>query len=187
MKKVFGLALIAAASVLSACSSTEAFKAKREANPGLCPNIIVLSDAARMIEFAGDQALENVAYSAEIAKVSLDCRFYNDEPIDASAVIHLAFGKGPAADANFYEYKYFIAVTRSDAEVIAKQVYAVPVKFDDKRDVKIVKEEIEEIIIPRATETTAGTNFEVVVGLVVTPRQAIFNRSGKSLKFPELQ
>lgn len=186
MKKVIGVALIAAASVLSACSSTEDYRARKEANPGLCPNIVVLSDAARMIEFAGEETLENVAFSAEVVDVSLDCRFYNDEPIDASAYIELAFGRGPAANAEAHEFKYFVAVTRKDVEVIAKQEYVIPVEFDDDRAVEVVTEEIEQIIIPRATETTAGTNFEVVIGLVVTPRQAIYNRSGKSLKFPEL-
>ena len=182
MNKALAFALLAALP-LSACGST---KEAKLANPAPCPNVVVLSDAARMIEFAGEEQLENIAWSAEVEGVSLACRYIGDKPIDATMKIDLAFGRGPKANARDREFAYWIAVTRTDREVITKQEYLVPVKFDDDKPVKRVEHEIEKIIIPRKDENTSGTNFEVVVGLVVTPQQAIYNRSGKSLKFPDL-
>jgi hypothetical protein len=70
--------------------------------------------------------------------------------------------------------------------VIEKAEFLIPVEFDKDRNVRIAKEKIDEILIPRKDNEVSGTNFEVVVGLVLTPQQAIFNRTGKSLKFPEL-
>lgn len=189
MNKALALALFAAALVLTGCVSDEsraARKAKREANPGECPNVVVLVDAARGIQFAGQQRVEDVAYTAEVTGVELDCRYFGDRPIDASLKIGFAFGRGPKGEAANHTFGYFVAVTRTNLEVIEKAEYGLAVKFDDDKPVVTRIEDIEKIIIPRASETTSGTNFEIVVGLVLTPEQAIFNRSGQSLKFPNL-
>lgn len=183
MNKALAVALIAAGAI-SGCA-TEDSKAARLKNPAPCPPVIVLKDAARAVEFDGEQALENVAYSAEFVKAELLCRYFTDKPIDASLKIKLAFGRGPKAQADKREFAYFVAVTRKDAEVIEKAEFRIPVTFDGDETTVVVSDEIDDIIIPRASKDISGTNFEVVVGLVLTPQQAIFNRSGKSLKFPE--
>ncbi len=188
MNKALALALFAAMLAGSACSSSEKAKAARERNPAPCPNVVVLEDAARAVVFDGDdQALENVAYTAEITNVALACRYFADEPIDASVEIDLAFGRGPKGLGEELDFTYFVAVTRKDLEVIEKAEYVIPVDFGKKGRIERVSQEIDKIIIPRASEKTSGTNFEIVVGLALTPDQARFNRSGKSLKFPEIQ
>lgn len=183
MNKALALALIAAAATASGCATN---KAKREANPGVCPNALVLADAARQIEFDGAEELENVAYTAEIQNIELACRFYEDKPIDASVKFTLAVGRGPKGEELQHDFTYFVAVTRTNLEVIAKQEYVIPAKFDEDEKVLVFEEKIDQILIPRANETIAGNNFEVVVGMALTPEQLLFNRSGKSLKFPEL-
>lgn len=186
MKKVVAGVLLAAAVATAGCGNI--FKRQtNKTNPAPCPNIIVLDDAARAIEFDGDKTLENVAYTAEITNVSLACRYFADTPITAEVDIDLAFGRGPKADAREHDYTYFVAVTRRDSQVIAKQEFTIPVKFKGDRDTARVREKIGKIVIPRADEKTSGTNFEVIVGMSLTADQAIFNRSGKSLKFPDLK
>jgi len=173
--------------LVAGCGGGRFSKEARESNPAPCPNIVVLEEAGRLIEFADkNKSISNVAFSGEIEDVSLACRYFGDQPIDVSIEVDLAFGRGPAATTNQKEFKYFVAVTRTNLEVIEKREFTIPVSFSNKKAIRRFEEEIENITIPRAKETTAGTNFEVVVGLVVTPAQAIYNRSGKSLKFPEL-
>lgn len=185
MNKALALALIAAAA--SGCASSKAEReARRSANPGECPNALVLSDAARQVEFDGDEKLQNVAYTAEIEGVDLSCRYYGDKPIDASLKVNIAFGRGPKGKDKEHPFTYFIAVTRTNFEVIEKKEYTLPIKFDDK-NVATVEEKIGKIVIPRANDTVSGTNFEVVVGMSLTPDEVLFNRSGKSLKFPNLK
>ncbi len=186
MKKHLAAALIAA-SVLGAAGCSGISREAQQANPAPCPNIIVLQDAARLIEFEGEETIDNVAYTGEILDAITVCRYFGDEPIEAEVEIDLAFGKGPQADENKKIFNYFVAVTRTDLEVIAKQDFAVPVDFGGRSEVVLKREEIDRIVIPRAGENTSGTNFEIIVGFSLTPQQAIFNRSGKSLKFPELQ
>ncbi|MFQ5563975.1 MAG: hypothetical protein ACE5FO_10455 [Parvularculaceae bacterium] len=185
MRKVVAGVFIAAALTTAGCSGFSREAKKR--NPAPCPNILVLSDAARAVEFDGEQTLEDVAYTAEITDVTLACRYFADKPIAAEVSVDLAFGRGPRAGSREHEYKYFVAVTRRDSEVIVKEEYTIPVKFDRDRDTARVREKIDKIIIPRASEKTSGTNFEIIVGLSLTADQVIFNRSGKSLKFPGLQ
>jgi hypothetical protein len=43
-------------------------------------------------------------------------------------------------------------------------------------------EEIDRIVIPRATADTSGENFEILVGLELTPEQLAFNRAGKRFR-----
>ena len=186
MNKGLAGALIAAAAAAAAAGCASNSKEARLKNPAPCPNIVVLQDAARLVEFDGEQRLEDVAYTAEIEGVSLACRYVGDKPIDAEAEISLAFGQGPKATADKRQYAYWVAVTRTDREVIEKREFVVPVDFGGDGSVKRTRQKIDKIVIPRKGEQTSGTNFEIVVGLVVTPQQAIYNRSGKSLKFPEL-
>lgn len=185
MNKLLALALIAAAA--TACSTSDKQRAAREANPAPCPNIIVLSDAARFIDFDGEERVEDIAYTGEIVDVGSACRYFSDEPIEMEVSIDFAFGRGPKATEDEKVFGYFVAVTRTDREVIAKEEYALPIDWDGDRAVAVERVEIDEIIIPRAGENVSGVNFEIVVGFAVTPEQAIYNRSGKSLKFPNIK
>ncbi len=186
MNKGLAGALIAAAVAALAAGCSSSRKEAQLKNPAPCPNIVVLQEASRLVEFAGEERIEDVAWTAEIEDVTLACRYVGDKPIDAEVAIRLAFGRGPKATADERQYAYWVAVTRTNREVIEKKEFVVPVEFGGDNAVKRVRQEIEEIVIPRKGEETSGTNFEVVVGLVLTPQQAIYNRSGKSLKFPEL-
>ncbi|MDP3595239.1 MAG: Tat pathway signal sequence domain protein, partial [Phenylobacterium sp.] len=44
------------------------------------------------------------------------------------------------------------------------------------------REKIGQVTIPRATQTTSGANFEILVGFDVTPEMAAFNRDGKRFR-----
>lgn len=187
MNKALAVALLAAAAAASAgCAGSERARAARLANPAPCPNVVVLNDAARQIDFSGSETLENVAFSGEIVGVQIRCRYYDDRPIEADVRVEFAFGRGPAAETFEKDFKYFVAVTRTNVEVIEKAEFIIPVKFGSSDTVKTARERIDQIKIPRANKDTAGTNFEIVIGFAVTPQQAIFNRSGKSLQYPEL-
>lgn len=190
MNKALAVALFAAAGLAVGCASDDAKQAraeKKSGNPAPCPNVIVLSDASRAVEFDGDQTLDNVAYTAEILDVELACRYFGEKPIEASVKIDLAFGRGPKGADKNKTFTYFVAVTRTNMEVIEKAEYTIPVEFGDKARVQTSRQKIGTIVIPRKDKDISGTNFEVIVGLSLTPQQAIFNRSGKSLKFPDLK
>ena len=185
MNKGIAGVLFAAGLLVAGCSGFS--KEAQERNPAPCPSTIALIDAARAIEFEGEERLDDIAYTAEIINVSSQCRYFADKPIDATVEIDFAFGKGPKGANGEKYFKYFVAVTRKDLEVIAKSEFVIPVEFGEKRTIVVKSDEIDKIIIPRMGEEISGANFEIVVGFILTPEQAIFNRSGKSLKFPNIQ
>ena len=93
MNKLLAGALFAAAASTTACGSFS--QSAQELNPAPCPNVLVLDDAARALEFDGEQSLENITYTAEITGVSIGCRYVEDKPIDVEVTVDMAFGKGP--------------------------------------------------------------------------------------------
>ncbi len=186
MNKLLASALIAAAMGVAGCSGLKKSTAG-DKNPAPCPNVVVLLDASRIIEFDGEERLEDIAYTGEITNVEIGCRYIEDKPIDVDIAIDLAFGKGPKGENGDKVFKYFVAVTRKDLEVIAKTEFLAPAKFTDKNTIVVANEDINKITIPRAGDHISGANFEIIVGFALSRDQIIFNRSGKSLKFPNLQ
>jgi len=178
---------VSTAAGLSACKSTaDALNigdAATKQNAGPCPRAFALYEASRIVEFRdNEQRFENVGFTGEINNVRSLCRYYNDEPIDANLEITFDLGRGPAASQNAATYEYFVAVTRKNVDVINKKVFPMQVTFPAGEDRVRVVEDVEEIIIPRATATTSGVNFEIVVGFELTEAQRQFNAEGRRFR-----
>jgi hypothetical protein len=152
-------------------------------NAGPCPMLGVLYDSSRLVEFKGEgERFQNVAFTGEMRGVRGLCRYTGSNPIELSLDIDMAFGKGPAADANSRVYRYWVAVTRANMAPIEKQYFDVRVEFPRGADRMAGSERIEKIVIPRANDTISGANFEILVGFELTPQQLAFNRDGKRFR-----
>jgi hypothetical protein len=152
-------------------------------NAGPCPFVKVLYDAARYQEFEGGrEASAAVGYTGEIQGISAACEYKSDEPITVEMELLFELGKGPAAKGEAKTYRYWIAVTHRNEDVLAKQFFELPVKFPDGQDRVRVTDKIDKVTIPRAKATTSGSNFEILVGFDVTPEMAAFNRDGKRFR-----
>ena len=152
-------------------------------NAGPCPFVKTLYDAARYVEFKeGREASANVGFSGEIQGISAGCQYKDEEPIKVAMDVLFELGRGPQAAGSQKTYRYWVAVTDRNREVIAKKSFDIPVKFQPGQDRVYVTEKIGSITIPRAAITTSGSNFEVLVGFEVTPQMAEFNRLGKRFR-----
>ena len=152
-------------------------------NAGPCPFVKVLYDAGRYIEFKDDkEASANVAYSGEIQGISAGCAYKDDQPIQVEMEVLFELGKGPQAQGSSKNYRYWVAVTKRNEAIIAKQYFDLPVNFDAGQDRAYATEKMAQITIPRAKDTTSGANFEILVGFDVTPQMAAFNRDGKRFR-----
>lgn len=151
-------------------------------NAGPCPYVKILYDAARYLEFSGDRpAAADVVYTGEIEEVIADCSYREDEPITVNMDILFHLGRGPQADSAQRTYRYWVAVTDRNTAVLAKEYFDLPVDFGAS-DRTYVTEEIENIVIPRATQTVSGSNFEILIGFDVTPEMAELNRTGSRFR-----
>jgi len=152
-------------------------------NAGPCPFAKTLYDAARYVEFSGPQEISaNVGYTGEIQGVTSSCAYKSDEPIRVNMNILFELGKGPQAQGGSKTYRYWVAVTDRNREVIAKQTFDLAVNFDAGKDRVYKSEDVGGIVIPRAKATVSGENFELLVGFEVTPEMAAFNREGKRFR-----
>jgi hypothetical protein len=152
-------------------------------NAGPCPFVKTLYDAARYVEFKdGKEASANVAWSGEIQGVAAACAYKDAEPIKVRMQMLFQLGRGPQADGSSKTYHYWVAVTDRNRAVLAKQEFDLPVTFAAGQDRTYVRQEIGEVLIPRAAITTSGANFEILVGFDVTPAMAAFNHDGKRFR-----
>lgn len=148
-------------------------------NVGPCPVAGTLYEANRVAEIKGVERHENVGFTGAIEGVRGYCRYVGTNPITMEIEIDFAYGKGPKADGNSHNYPYFVTVTRRDRSVLAKDVRQVKIDFPNGKDIVKRTEKVGGIVIPRASGTVSGTNFEVIVGFELTPEELAYNRSGK--------
>ena len=152
-------------------------------NSGPCPFVKTLYDAGRYVEFKDDrEASANVAYTGEIQGISAGCQYKDDQPIRVTMEMLFELGRGPQAEGRQKTYRYWVAVTDRNREVLHKETFELPVSFKEGEDRVYIREKLGEITIPRAETTTSGANFEVLIGFEVTPQMAAFNRDGKRFR-----
>lgn len=149
-------------------------------NVGPCPFVKVLYDAARYQEFKDGRVSANAAgYTGEITGVTARCEYKDSDPIKVEVEVNFALGRGPMAEGRSKDYRYWVAVTERNQMVLAKEDFSVRGQFPEGTDRVNVVDKLDGIVIPRATKTTSGANFEVLIGFDVTPEMAAFNRDGK--------
>ena len=153
---------------------------RRQEAVGPCPFVKILYDAARYVEMTGDRpASSNVGFTGEIEGLSAACRYGENDPITVNTDILFNLGRGPQAQGDAKVYRYWIAVTERNRAVLAKTYFDLPVTFEGQT-ASVTQEQT--IVIPRATTTTSGDNFEVLIGFDVTPEMAQFNRDGSRFR-----
>ncbi|MDP3491174.1 MAG: Tat pathway signal sequence domain protein [Phenylobacterium sp.] len=152
-------------------------------NAGPCPFAKTLYDASRYVEFEGGrEASAAVGFSGEVQGISAGCSYEDEQPIKMAMEVLFELGRGPTAQGSQKTYRYWVAVTKRNDAVIAKEYFDLPVTFAPGQDRLYARQMIEGIVIPRAQLTTSGANFEVLVGFDVTPEMAEFNRAGKRFR-----
>ena len=154
---------------------------RRSTAAGPCPYVKILYDAARYVELTGDRvSASNVGYTGEIEGLSSNCAYEGDDPITVHTRVLFQLGRGPQAEGEGRTYRYWIAVTERNKAVLAKEYFELPVVFNEGPTASVTQDQV--IVIPRATETTSGDNFEILVGFDVTPEMAEFNRTGSRFR-----
>lgn len=179
------IAPVILALALAGCSTGSRIAQQLDSTPnsGPCPVIGSIYDVSRYVRFAnGENTLySNITYTGEITDVRLFCRYTGSVPLVAEIEIDFAFGKGPKGEASSQDYPFFVAVTRRNGKVLAKEYFTTEADFGRKA-VSSKTEVIHKITIPRTDESISGVNFEVVVGFDLTEEQLAFNRGGNRFR-----
>lgn len=152
-------------------------------NIGPCPFVKVLYDAGRYVELEGGrEAAEAVGFTGEINGIQASCSYVNPgDPIRVNMAVNFALGRGPRAQGDSRSYRWWVAVTERNRQVITREDFELAAEFEGRDRIGMV-EQIGEITLPRGTETVSGANYEILVGFEVTPEMAEFNRQGKRFR-----
>ena len=152
-------------------------------NAGPCPYVKVLYDASRYVEFKdGKEAAGQSGFTGEIQGLTSGCAYKSNDPIKMQVELLFALGRGPQASGSQKTYRYWVAVTERNKDVLAKEYFDLPVTFAQGQDRLYANQTLKTITIPRADEKVSGSNFEVLIGFDVTPEMAAFNRDGKRFR-----
>jgi hypothetical protein len=169
------LALLAAPLLLAACETLSSLDFSPEPEiPPPCPRAVVGEGAGRLTRFdGGGKDPTNVLFEAEIADLAGSC-IYDDTEISVEMLIQIVAGRGPAATDDDAKVSYFVAVTRTDKTILARQAFDAVIELPGNQTRNEIIEEIEQIIpIP---EGGSGGNLVIVVGFEMTPDELEFNR-----------
>jgi hypothetical protein len=153
-------------------------------NAGPCPLMGVLYDSSRIVKFAqaNSQRYANISYTGEFQGIRGLCRYIEDDPIEMTLEVEMAFGRGPAATEDRETYRYWVAVARRGRAPIEKAYFDIDVRFPRGETVVTRTEDLGRITIPRANGEISGDNFEILVGFELTPEQLAFNREGRRFR-----
>ena len=152
-------------------------------NAGPCPYVKVLYDAGRYVEFKdGQVASTAVGYTGEIEGLSSGCAYKGGDPIKVGVELLFGLGHGPQAIGSSKTYRYWVAVTDRNQEVLAKQYFDIKATFAPGQDRVMMTDHVNGISIPRADANVSGSNFEVLVGFDIAPDMVDFNRLGKRFR-----
>lgn len=152
---------------LAACSATpEDFRP--------CPRVAVLTDASKLIKFAGqDRDLTDVLFEAEIQDVQLACE-YDDNDLKVAMGLRIMASRGPADTSRQADLRYFVAVATLKRQVVAREEFALTVKFPGNRTRIVGVEELS----PRIPVAYGkdGSNYMIFIGFILTPAELNYNR-----------
>lgn len=158
--------VLAAVLALSACASDEPL--------GPCPEVVVLSDAARQVKFEGQgRDLTDILFEADLEAVRLVCS-YDDEELDVDLQVRVIASRGPANSDRLANMNYFVAVARSDRTILARRSFDITIPFPGNRTRVSGLEEIGQVITLAPGED--GTNYLIYLGFDLTPEELQFNR-----------
>ena len=148
--------------------------------PPPCPKVRMLADTARLVEFRGPgRDLTDVSFEAEITNVDAVCAYNTARTeVTMTTKISLVGTRGPATPgAAALDIPFYVAITDTAENIMAKETFGSKMDFPQARRRIGVVEEISQKI-PLGGRRPA--EFEVLVGLQLSPDQLEFNRRART-------
>lgn len=144
---------------------------------GPCPNAIILGDAHKITKFApgNGQDPTDVMWTAEIIGVNAQCE-YVENGIVLNTPFVVRVERGPALNRNQVSVPMFIALTRTNKELIDKARFDLTVTFVGGSSVADHYDTIPGSFLEPG-KGKDGSYYETLIGFQLTPSQLQYNRS----------
>ena len=169
-----GAALATAGLLLAGCGSWNPFG--KSETPPACPRAVVVNDLARLTEFrpGTGRDLSDVVHAAEVERVDSTCEYDRRRKVTVQTVVNLLVERGPADRSRQAAITYFVAIADPSDQIIARETFTVPVKFDGNVTRMRASEDVEQII-QLSGGTAAG--YKIYVGFPLSEEQLAYNRA----------
>ena len=175
----FGVAFVAAV-LIGALSSCGLFQ--EDTPPQPCPRVLTHQDATKLTRFreGPGRDLIDVEFEAEIIDARGGCIHDIDDEtrtgtLDIELIIEVVVARGPADTDREASFGYFVAIPQFYPRPEGHEVFPAKVAFPGNRTRLTLVDEPVYLTIP-LQEGQVGQDFEIVIGLDVTPEELDFNR-----------
>lgn len=146
--------------------------------PPPCPEVQVLADTARVVDFAGSgRDLTDKRFEASIANTSLTCEIREtDRGPEVVAELQVLFEleKGPASRDDRLGLRYFVAVARDGDTVLNRRAFDLRAQLSGSQTRGRVVETLAPTI-PLAPRENPRS-YRIYVGFVLSQDQLDYNR-----------
>lgn len=162
--------------LLAGCSS------ETEISILTCPQVYMVEETTRYTDLApgAGSDLLDVRYDARMTNVEWLCNFFPDEN---RVEIEVRFGMrammGPAAESPQARFPYFVVVADPDGNIIAKQVFAIDIRFPGNAlEVGHVESAIQKLTY---ASLARASQYTVFIGFQLSPEQLARVRAEREL------
>jgi hypothetical protein len=167
-------AALAATALLAGCSDGPDLFGETVENPGICPDVSVLADAAEVFEMGGPAAPENVTVHGVIGDFQGGCD-YSENAVEVSLSLVVGGERGPALSGDSATTDYFVAVVDPDGQILNKRIFDVT--FDFSEGARTASEQQLYQRIPLPNGPFSGPNYQVLLGFQLSEAELAYNRS----------
>ena len=148
---------------------------------GNCPDIQIVEDLGRLYEFNAGQSMKssNLVSSVEMQEANSTCSYGNRS---VTVDLKLAFdgklgpkGRRSSSEKPFFTYPFFVAVTSSSGKILAKEIFAASMTYNQGQNEQLYHETLRQII--PADSRTQGARYKIMVGFQLAEKQLAYNRT----------
>ncbi len=150
--------------VLAGCTSL-----LQKEPPPACPAVNVLAEAATLDRFSpgGGRDIIDKVFSARVEPAAIKCKYVDDRAaLEAELTVAVTLEKGPAPMRRPLSVPYFVAILDRDRNILAKEVFEIPVTFPEGRRRNVLGDVIEQRI-PLPSPDAVG-DYRIVLGFQLT-------------------
>lgn len=146
---------------------------------GPCPTVALIDETATVVKFTSNlgRDVTDIDYSAVFADVRWSCKYRGNElAVELDLLVTAALG--PTSNSSSAKLGYFVALSDSHEQLIAKRVFETVAYFSGKREAHVEEEIVQRIGLP---EGKAGDDYLIFVGFQLDRDQLTYNRAQMNL------
>ncbi len=169
-----------AAVTLAACSGSDVSRIPP------CPNVVIVDDIAQVTKFLDGPGrdLTDVVLEARIAGFDGSCVTDLDSgdagEVEVDLLLVVEATRGPANADRRGRYDFFVAIAKSEGDILAKRVFPGEVVFEGNRTRVATEEELTQLI--PLQPGTDGSDYDILVGFQLTADELTYARQQQDLR-----